>query len=75
MFSADGRMWWFSMAKSITLGPLRAELEALGHQFRGHSDTEVMLAAICQWGLDAAVKRFVGMFALGYGIVRKLHFI
>ena len=42
---------------------LRRELEGLGHAFRGHSDTEVMLGGISQYGLLPAVKRLNGMFA------------
>lgn len=41
---------------------LRKTLEGLGHRFRSHTDTEVILAAYDQWGLDC-VQRFVGMFA------------
>lgn len=42
---------------------LRRELAPAGHNFRGGSDTETILAAVCQWGLIPAVSRFVGMFA------------
>lgn len=44
---------------------LREELEAAGHApaWRGHSDTETLLAAIEAWGVEAALKRCTGMFA------------
>jgi asparagine synthase (glutamine-hydrolysing) len=44
---------------------LRSELEVRGCQFGGHSDTEIMLAAIEAFGIEPALKRFAGMFALG----------
>lgn len=42
---------------------IREELANAGHVFRGGSDTEVILAACAQWGVEAAVRRFIGMFA------------
>lgn len=41
---------------------LRRELERLGHVFRSHGDTEVLLAAYAQWGGEC-LARLNGMFA------------
>lgn len=41
---------------------LRRELEGLGQSFRSHCDTEVVLAAYRQWGIES-FKRLRGMFA------------
>lgn len=41
---------------------LRVELEGLGHVFRTSSDTEVLLAAYGQWGVEC-LSRLRGMFA------------
>jgi asparagine synthase (glutamine-hydrolysing) len=45
---------------------LRRQLEAEGHpcEWRGHSDTETLLAAIEAWGVRGALERSIGMFAL-----------
>lgn len=45
---------------------MRESLSTAGHQvvFRGHSDTETLLAAIEAWGIEQTLSRAVGMFAL-----------
>tara|TARA_R110002049_G_scaffold194948_1_gene364017 strand:- start:5148 stop:7094 length:1947 start_codon:yes stop_codon:yes gene_type:complete len=45
---------------------IRMELESSGMSFnwRGHSDTETLLAGIELWGLPATLKKCVGMFAV-----------
>ena len=43
---------------------LRADLAGAEPAWRGHADTETLLAAIAAWGLEATLQRCVGMFAL-----------
>ncbi len=45
---------------------LRAQLISEGCQFRGHSDTEVILEACERWGVKAACQKFIGMFAFAF---------
>ena len=43
---------------------LRRELISLGHLFKGHSDTEVVLHGFAQWG-ESVLERMNGIFAFG----------
>lgn len=66
MVSASGRLILSYNGEIYNFTELRAELDAAGLSpaWRGHSDTEVLLACIEAWGLEAALRKAVGMFAI-----------
>ncbi len=63
MVSACGRYVVVYNGEIYNFPDLRRDLEHQGHRFLGHSDTEVLLAAIAQWGLEETLGRLLGMFA------------
>ncbi len=66
MHSRDGRYVLVFNGEIYNYAQLKMELKRAGWStpWKGHSDTEVLLAAICQWGLSASLPRLTGMFAL-----------
>jgi len=65
MGSACGRYVIAFNGEIYNHAELRRELEAAGKSagWRGHSDTETLLAAISVWGIGATLEKCVGMFA------------
>lgn len=74
MISASGRYVIAFNGEIYNHLALRNELEQLSassdhnnnelHQWRGHSDTETLLAATEAWGLEVTLKKSIGMFAI-----------
>src|SRR5262245_31333444 len=63
MVSSCGRFLLSYNGEIYNAPELRADLEALGRKFRGHSDTEAMVEGFAVWGVRRTVERLIGMFA------------
>ena len=64
MASEGGRFQIVYNGEVYNFKEIRKTLKDLGHVFRTDTDTEVILGAYRQWGIDC-LKRFMGMFSLG----------
>jgi len=65
MLSEDGRYILVFNGEVYNFAGLRRQLEQRGVRFRSHSDSEVVLYSLAEWGRDA-LDRFNGMFALAF---------
>jgi len=70
MSSADGQVWLVCNGEIYNFRELRRELEARGHRFTSHSDSEVVLYAYLEYG-DSFVDRLNGMFGFALWDARR----
>jgi asparagine synthase (glutamine-hydrolysing) len=66
MHSISGRSVIAYNGEIYNANEMRMELEQGGIKFRSHSDTEVLLEGCEHWGVEAMVKRCIGMFAFAF---------
>lgn len=66
----DGSIWVTFNGEIYNFQELMGELQAKGHRFRTHCDTETIVHAYEEWG-ERAVERFRGMFAFAVWDDRK----
>ena len=62
MHDPESGLWIVFNGEIYNFRELRSELETLGNHFHTKSDTEVVLKAYAQWGVDS-LQRFNGMFS------------
>jgi asparagine synthase (glutamine-hydrolysing) len=62
MSNEDGTLWIVHNGEVYNFLEIKKELESLGHDFRSRTDTEVILHAYKEWGVDC-LSRFNGMWA------------
>ncbi len=63
MVSGNGRFTIVYNGEVYALDALRQALIDDGHEFRGHSDTEIILEYMARWGVERTLPLLEGMFS------------
>jgi len=63
MSNEEGSIWVAYNGEIYNFKELREELIQIGYRFKSNSDTEVLVKAFEQWGIEC-INRFIGMFAI-----------
>lgn len=64
MCSRSGRYVIVFNGEIYNFTELKTALEKQGAKWRGHSDTEIILAGFENWGIEETIRKMVGMFAI-----------
>ncbi len=70
MASDDGNVHIVYNGEVFNFREIREALKGYGHKFRSATDTEVILKAYLQWGIEC-LQEFIGMFSLAIWDSRK----
>jgi asparagine synthase (glutamine-hydrolysing) len=71
MYSDDKSVVVILNGEVYNFKEIRKELIEAGHKFHSDSDTEVIIKAYQQYGIENAVKKFIGMFAFALYDIKK----
>src|ERR1041385_8448950 len=71
MLTPDGRFVLSYNGEIFNHLTVREELSGLGWNFRGHTNCRTPRYAIATWGVSAAIRRFIGMFAIAVADAQK----
>jgi asparagine synthase (glutamine-hydrolysing) len=63
MANEDETIWVTYNGEIYNFVELRTALQRCGHQFRSHTDSEVLLHGYEEWGIEGLLQRLRGMFA------------
>lgn len=76
MFSSCGRFVTVYNGEIYSHTELAKELAQLGRCVKGSSDTEVIIEACAQWGVETTINKLIGMFAIAiYDIQHRILYL